>query len=64
MDSSEIAAPPRKHIAEYDVDECYKALQILKESSFDDRVETKKGFDSMYRIFNRFKQDQVISNTG
>jgi hypothetical protein len=54
----------KKHIAELDVEECLKALQSLKESSFDDRTETKKGFDALYRIFNRFKNDSVMSNQG
>ncbi len=35
---------------------------MLKESTLEDRVETKKGFESMYRIFNRFKQELVVSN--
>ena len=48
-------SPVRKVIAEHDIDECQKALDMLKESNFDDRVETKKCFDSIYRIFNRFK---------
>lgn len=48
--------------AETDIEECVKALESLKESKFDDRVETKKCFDAIYRIFNRFKTDAVISS--
>ena len=52
----------RKVYAETDVEEFKKAMDSLKESKFDDRVETKKCFDAIYRIFNRFKTDAVISS--
>jgi hypothetical protein len=56
-DSQRSEGPVRKVIAEHDIDECQKALDMLKESNFEDRNETKKCFDAIYRIFNRFKQD-------
>jgi hypothetical protein len=49
--------------AEYDIDECKKALEMLKESNFENRAETKKCFDAMYRIFNRFKSESVFSSS-
>ena len=50
----------KKVFVEPDVDEFNRAMKCLKESKFDDRIETKKSFDAIYRIFNRFKTDVVV----
>lgn len=50
----------KKVFVEPDVDEFNRAMKCLKESKFDDRIETKKCFDAIYRIFNRFKTDVVV----